>query len=340
MRNQRARIRAATYSIILVLCLLPVPGVQAGAEDNSYIEGHVFRDDNGDGQWQPEEPGVGGVTVEITPQPPAQPTPIAAVTDLLGYYLVEDLRPGAYYLVEALPPSGYVCVSCQATVQLGTGPQPAVNLGLQLIVPHTPTPTPTPTATSAPTFTPTLTFTPPPTNTPPPTRTPAPTPTPGNLVITFYASPDTTRFPGDCSTLYWWVANATEVFLLLPGGQVGVEGSGQHQICPEDTTTYRLKVNGQNGTQEIVEARVSVPPAPTNTPVPPPRPKPTRQTPPTATPTPIITATATLTPTLTPTPTWTPLPTSTPTVDPLLAGLPLRWGTVTWLATGGLDENE
>jgi len=132
----------------------------------------------------------------------------------------------------------------------------------------------------------------------------------------------------DCATLYWWVDRATEVFLILPSGQIGVEGSGQHQVCPQATTTYRLKVNGANGRQEIVEAQVVVLPPPTSTPVPPPRVKPTRQQPPTVTPMPVITATATMTPTLTPAPTWTPLPTVTPTIDPLLAGLPVRWGTI------------
>ena len=158
---------------------------------------------------------------------------------------------------------------------------------------------------------------------------PAPTATPGNPVITFYASPDTVRSP-ECTTLYWWVDHATEVFLILPGGQVGVEGSGQQQVCPQSTTTYRLKVNGANGRQEVIDAQVIVLSPPTNTPAPPHRVKPTRQAPPTATstPTPTIAFTVTPPPTLTAVPTWTPLPIATPAVDPLLAGLPVRWGTI------------
>ena len=216
----------------------------------------------------------------------------------------------------------------------------ATGTALALVVPWTPTPTqmPSSTPTETPTEPPAPTEAPLPTDTatPLPTRTPAPTATPGNPVITFYASPDTIRLP-DCTTLYWWVDRATEVFLILPSGQIGVEGSGQHQVCPQATTTYRLKVNGANGRQEVVEAQVIVLPPPTSTPVPPPRIKPTRQPLPTATATPIITVTATLTPTLTPTPTWTPLPTVTPAIDPLLAGLPVRWGTIALPIPAGMD---
>jgi hypothetical protein len=318
---------------LLLTCLLLTmvigPGLRpAQAQNALLVEGYVFLDANADGERQAEEPGIGGVTVTVTPS--GNPTPLTAITDLLGYYLFESLAPGSY-LVEAQPPEGYVCVRCQSPVDLPADPSMTVDLALALIVPWTPTPTsmPTNTPTGTPTETPTPTDTPTltPTFTPAPTNTPAPTATAGNPVITFYASPDTTRLPA-CTTLYWWVDRATEVFLILPSGQVGVEGSGQHQVCPQATTTYRLKVNGANGRQEIVEAQVVVLPPPTSTPVPPPRIKPTRQPPPAATHTPVITATATMTPTLTPAPTWTPLPTVTPTVDPLLAGLPVRWGTI------------
>ena len=331
---------------LLSVCLLVMSSlapIQARAGNGPFIEGYVFLDTNEDGERQPEEPGIGGVTVQVTPL--GEPTPLTVITDLLGYYLVEDLAPGEYR-VEAQPPAGYVCVRCQAEVEVNGEPFPLVDLALVLVEPYTPTPTSTPTstatntptntptsmptdlptvATPTPTHTPTLPPTLTPTHTPAPTDTSAPTATPGNPNITFYASPDTTRYPGDCTTLYWSVARATEVFLVLPGGQIGVEGSGQYQVCPQATTTYKLKVNGQNGTQEIVEARVTVPPPPTNT-LAPPRVKPTRQPLPTTTPT--VAATATFTPTRTPAPTWTPLSTVTPTIDPLLAGLPVRWGDV------------
>ncbi|HNS49880.1 MAG TPA: SdrD B-like domain-containing protein [Anaerolineae bacterium] len=329
----------------LVVSLLLGP-VQARAQDGLLLEGYVFLDANGDGERQAEEPGIGGVTVTVTLLGSA--TPQTAVTDLLGYYLAENLAPGTY-LIEADPPAGYVCVRCQAQVDLSADTHEPVDLALALIVLWTPTPTSTPTqtATSTPTVTATPTDTPTltPTATPAPTNTPAPTATPGNLVITFYASPDTVQSPDGCTTLYWWVDRATEVFLILPSGQVGVEGNGQRQVCPQATTTYRLKVNGANGKQEIVEAQVIVLPPATSTPLPPPRVKPTRQPLPTGTPipretgtpTPTIAATVPMTPTFTPTPTWTPLPTVEPAVDPLLAGLPVRWGTIASPIPSGED---
>ena len=329
--------------ISLLFMIAAVPGLaQVQAQSDLFVEGYVFLDMDGDGERQAEEPGIGGVMVTVTAS--GNPTPLTAVTDLLGYYLVENLVPDTY-LIEAQPPAGYLCVRCQDQVDLPADLPVPVNLALALVVPWTPTPTQTPTSTptETPTEPPTPTETPLPTNTatPLPTHTPAPTATPGNPVITFYASPDTTHFPGDCTTLYWWVDRATEVFLILPSGQIGVEGSGQHQVCPRATITYRLKVNGANGRQEIVEAQVTVLPPPTSTPVPPPRVKPTRQPPPTITPTPVITATTTLTPTLTPTPTWTPLPTVTPTIDPLLTGLPVRWGSIDLaLQAGTADTSE
>lgn len=335
---------------LLLICLLLATAIGPGATRmqaqsdpvSDRAEGYVFLDANGDGERQPEEPGIGGVTVTVTPS--GNPTPLTAITDLLGYYLVENLEPGTY-LVEAQPPTGYLCVHCQARIDLPADLPSLVNLALALVVPWTSTPTATATPTNVPTETPTEpptpTETPLSTNTatPWPTNTPAPTATPGNPVITFYASPDTTGFPGDCATLYWWVDRATEVFLILPGGQIGVEGSGQHQVCPQATTTYRLKVNGANGRQEVIEAQVTVLPPPTKTPIPPPRAKPTRKPLPTATATVAIsaTATATLAPTLTPEPTWTPLPTVIPTIDPLLAGLPVRWGTIALPIPVGMD---
>lgn len=327
---------------VLAFALAIVPGpVETWAQGDLFVEGYVFLDTNGDGERQAEEPGIGGVTVTVTPS--SDPTPLTAVTDLLGYYLVGDLAPGSY-LVEAQPPAGYACVDCWAEVNLPASPSDPVNLALVLVVPWTPTPTATVVPTQAPTSTPTETPIPTatptwtPTYTPAPTHTPAPTATPANPVITFYVSPDATRFPGDCTILYWWVDRATEVFLILPSGQIGVAGSGQYQVCPQATTTYRLKVNGANGRQEIVEAQVAVPPPPTNTPTPPPRSRPTRQTLPATTPTSTATAvTAAVTSTLTLTPTWTPLPTVAPVVDPLLAGLTVRWGIIALPIPAGVD---
>jgi hypothetical protein len=81
--------------------------IRAAAQGSLFIEGYVFLDANGDGQRQPEEPGIEGVTVTVAPL--GDPAPRTVVTDLLGYYRVEDLVPGNY-LVEAQAPAGYVCV--------------------------------------------------------------------------------------------------------------------------------------------------------------------------------------------------------------------------------------
>ena len=244
-----------SLAIVITLGLSPI---QARAQNAPFLEGYVFLDGNRDGERQPEEPGILGVTVQLTPLTGSEPA--TAVTDLLGYYLFDGLTPGTYH-VEAQPPAGYECVRCQAEVEVSEAPAGPVNLALVLVVPWTPTPTSTPpnTPTGTPTEPPPPTETPLPTDTPPPppTHTPAPSPTPGNPVITFYVSPDTTGFPGDCTHLYWSVARATEVFLVLPSGQIGVEGSGQYQVCPQQTTTYRLKVNNLAGGQEVVEARVT-----------------------------------------------------------------------------------
>jgi hypothetical protein len=115
--------------------------------------------------------------------------------------------------------------------------------------------------------TPTPTTTPPPTSTPRPTSAPLPTATPPKPVINFSATPDQVGKPGDCATLRWSVDRASEVFLVLPNGnQEGVEGLGERQVCPSETSEYLLKVNAPGG-NETVRVQVSVP-LPTPTPAP------------------------------------------------------------------------
>jgi hypothetical protein len=111
--------------------------------------------------------------------------------------------------------------------------------------------------------------TPTPTDTPRPTDPPAPTATPPKPVINFSATPDQLEKPGDCATLRWSVDRASEVFLVLPNGnQEGVEGLGERQVCPTQTSEYLLKVNAPGG-DETVRVVVSVPlPTPTPTPKP------------------------------------------------------------------------
>jgi len=123
--------RNLLFVVYLIIGLILGP-LQVGAQGDLFVEGYVFLDVNGDGQRQAEEPGIGGVTITVTA--PGSPTPLTAVTDLLGYYLVESLATGAY-LVEAQPPAGYLCVRCQAQVDLPADLSIPANLALALVVP-------------------------------------------------------------------------------------------------------------------------------------------------------------------------------------------------------------
>ena len=113
-----------------------------------------------------------------------------------------------------------------------------------------------------------------PTSTPEPTRpptTPPPTATPPKPVINFSATPELLEKPGDCATLRWSVDRASEVFIVLPNGnQEGVEGLGERQVCPLQTSEYQLKVNAPSG-GETVRVQITVP-LPTQTPTPAPKP--------------------------------------------------------------------
>ncbi len=100
------------------------------------------------------------------------------------------------------------------------------------------------------------------------TRTPTATPTiPTPAQINFRAD-QTTITRGQCTTLRWDVENATAVF--LEGN--GVPGHGTQQVCPNNTTTYTLRVNAQTGaTDRNVTINVQAPPStstPTRTPTP------------------------------------------------------------------------
>ncbi len=108
--------------------------------------------------------------------------------------------------------------------------------------------------------------TPAPTSTLRPTREAPATATPAKPIVNFAAVPERVARPGDCLTLRWAVDRASEVFLVLPNGnREGVEGAGQRQVCPVESSTYTLKVNAPGG-DETAEVRVVVPlPSPTPT---------------------------------------------------------------------------
>ena len=121
--------------------------------------------------------------------------------------------------------------------------------------PATPTGTPTQTPTPSP-IPPTSTTTPtttriPATNTSTPTAT-ATAVAPGNK-IEFDVAP--TRIEGgECVNVNWSVIEVREVYFQ---GQ-GVPGVGGRQECPNQTTTYRLRVVNQDGTEQVVDRTVEV----------------------------------------------------------------------------------
>ena len=109
---------------------------------------------------------------------------------------------------------------------------------------------------------------PPPPPPPPPKEAPAP---PKPSISTFVAEPSTIQ-RGQSSTLRWSTSNATEV--SIEPGIGSVPSSGNRQVFPSNTTTYRLTAKGPGGTSEATATvTVTQPPPP-----PPPAPKPPKRT--------------------------------------------------------------
>ncbi|MBI5652886.1 MAG: hypothetical protein HZC40_20925 [Chloroflexi bacterium] len=79
-----------------------------------------------------------------------------------------------------------------------------------------------------------------------------------------FRADQTTLTRGQCTTLRWDVENATAVY--LEGN--GVPGHGTQQMCPNNTTTYTLRVNAPAGTADRnVTINVQIPAnTPTRTP--------------------------------------------------------------------------
>ena len=73
------------------------------------IEGDVWADQNGDGQWQPAEPGLPGIVVRLSQAATGASlgeTDRDVLTDEAGRYRLTDVVPGSY-LVEIMPPARY-----------------------------------------------------------------------------------------------------------------------------------------------------------------------------------------------------------------------------------------
>lgn len=106
------------------------------------VEGMVYDDQNGNGQYDPGEPPLAGATLALW-----QGTVLitSTVTGPDGRYSFPDLPPGAY-LLRFTPPLGYTLSGGQDQMYifLGGGQAAVINFFAQA---HTPTPTPTPSPT-------------------------------------------------------------------------------------------------------------------------------------------------------------------------------------------------
>src|SRR5262249_18506380 len=69
----------------------------------SVLSGHVFYDANNDGARQPNEAGIGGVTVTLSGSNDQGPVNVVATTDANGFYQFTNLRPGNYTITETQP---------------------------------------------------------------------------------------------------------------------------------------------------------------------------------------------------------------------------------------------
>jgi hypothetical protein len=95
----------------------------------------------------------------------------------------------------------------------------------------------------------------------PPPAQPTPTPVPG---IQFTVSSNSIT-QGQCVTFSWNVQNANGVWfypLGQPWQNYGVPGVGSQQQCPQQTTTYQLRVQFNNGAVQTQDITVFVSPAP------------------------------------------------------------------------------
>jgi protocatechuate 3,4-dioxygenase beta subunit len=78
----------------------------------STLEGRVFEDVNLDTRWDPAEPPLAGVVLQLwkLEEGGYQPTDLTAVTDQTGRYLFDMLPPGTYRVVQ-MQPAGYFSVA-------------------------------------------------------------------------------------------------------------------------------------------------------------------------------------------------------------------------------------
>ena len=74
----------------------------------SSLSGYVYLDANNDGTREPGEPGIGGVTIDLTgTDKNGRSVDISTTTGLDGRYAFTELYPGNYSVIE-VQPAGYL----------------------------------------------------------------------------------------------------------------------------------------------------------------------------------------------------------------------------------------
>jgi uncharacterized protein YraI len=63
---------------------------------------------------------------------------------------------------------------------------------------------------------------------------------------------------GDCTIVRWDVDNASKLYLDLGSGERQVDGHGSAQVCPTQTSTYKLRVQWRDGSETSHQVTVSV----------------------------------------------------------------------------------
>jgi len=64
--------------------------------------------------------------------------------------------------------------------------------------------------------------------------------------------------PGQCTTLRWDVDEIAAIYFFDGANETGVGGHDSRQVCPQQTTTYRLRIVNRDGTQEYYDLTVGV----------------------------------------------------------------------------------
>jgi heat shock protein HslJ/uncharacterized protein YraI len=90
--------------------------------------------------------------------------------------------------------------------------------------------------------------------------TPTPTSEAAAPIVAFTAD-QTVIDAGECTTVRWQVQNVSEVYVYPAGADWAdfpVTGEGSEEVCPEETTTYELRVVLPNGSADTRQISVQV----------------------------------------------------------------------------------